>query len=344
MTRFRPSPVSRAQAAFNSAFAVAASAVDLAIAGRAARLVWAPRVTPFEPMVGLDLAFDGMAALLLLDSDPTASLLDLPITADELAVLPPSLQASLVTHAIDDLIHQVTARMGLSPEVRALLSAERIADAPLPSAPEAVGLGWRIDEEGRTWLHGALWLSAALARRVVDLMAGPPTPGRGVAVDRLRLPLRVELGRTGLTAGELGGLEPDDVVLVQEHRWDEGRVTVIVAANLRYAARVADGQLTVGAREETEPLSDDADDQTDEVALADLDDVTVSVAFDLGRLELAIGELRRVAEGYVFDLERPLDRAVALRVGGRLIGRGELVEIEGSLGVRVIEIFPRDHG
>ncbi|MEM7025391.1 MAG: FliM/FliN family flagellar motor switch protein, partial [Pseudomonadota bacterium] len=61
-----------------------------------------------------------------------------------------------------------------------------------------------------------------------------------------------------------------------------------------------------------------------------------------GKTELTIGELRGVAEGYSFNLHRPLDSAVALRVNGRLIGHGELVDIEGSLGVRVIEIFKTD--
>jgi type III secretion protein Q len=345
MTPLRPAAVTRTQAAFANALAAAGPAVALAVGGRSGTLLWEPRAAPFEPLVALDLTLDGMPALLLLDSDPVATLLELPLAAADLAQLPPGFQAALVAEAVADLLDRVASATGLAPDARALLPAAQIAQAALLSDPAAAELGWRIvGEDQQTWLRGAVRLSANLAQRITELAAGQPATGDGLAVDRLPLAARIELGRTALTTAELGGLEPGDVVLVERHRWGEAVVAIIISAGLRYAARVDDNQVTILAQEEAGPLNQDTDAPPADGALSDIEEVTVAVTFDLGQLELAIGELRRVREGYVLDLQRPLEGAVALRVNGRLIGRGELVDIEGSLGVRVIEIFPRDHG
>jgi type III secretion protein Q len=359
MTPLRPAAVSRTQASFINALAPVAGAVALSVAGRPGTLRWEPHAAPFEPLVALDLAVEGMPALLLLDCDPVATLLDLPLAAAEVAALPASLQASLVSEALADLIQQVSTQTGLAPEARALLPTAEIAAAPLLSDAGAVEVGWCIQgEDQRVWLRGLLHLSPNLAQRVIELAAAQPLVD-GLAVDGLPLAARLELGRTPLTAAELGGLEPQDVVLVRAHRWGEGLVAVTISGNLRYAARLADDALTFLAREAAalndegdqkandeadRKANDEADQKAPETGLSDIDQVTVSVTFDLGQLELAIGELRRVTEGYVLNLQRPLEGAVTLRVGGRLIGRGELVDIEGSLGVRVIEIFPRAQG
>jgi type III secretion protein Q len=345
MTPLRPAIVSRTQATLTNALAAAAAAVPLAVAGRPVTLLWEWRATPFEPLVALDLTVDGMPALIVLDSDPVTALVDLPLAAADLAQLPPSFQASLVTDAIADLIQQVAAETGLVPDAQALLTAGQLAAAPLFTDRDVAEIGWRIvGEDRQTWLRGTLRLSANLSRRLVELARDKPLAGGGLAVDGLPILARVELGRTSLSAAELGSLEPHDVVLIRRHRWDEGLVRITISADLRYAARVADSELTIVAWEEAAPLDEENDAQPTDHALPDVEAVTVPVTFDLGQVELTIGELRRVQEGYVVNLQRPLDGAVALRVNGRLIGRGELVDIEGSLGVRVIEIFPRLHG
>ena len=337
MTPLRPARISRAQAAFTNAVAGTA-AVDLAVAGRAGRLTFEPRAKAPAAAAALALTVDGMPALLLLDSDPIATLVDLPVAAADLAALPASFQAAVVTAALDDLIQQVSSGTGLAPDAGTLLAAEQVERAPLLADREAVELGfcWRMVGKGlRTSLRGRLRLSPSLGQRIVELVAGQPPAGDGIEVDRLPLVARIQLGTTGFSVAELAGLEPQDIVLVRQHRWDQSQVAVIIAPDLRYAARVEDGEMVVLAREETGTVSEDNDD----TPIADVEAVTVPIAFDLGRVELEIGELRRVAEGYVFNLQRPLDGAVTLRVNGRPIGRGELVEIEGSLGVRLTAIL-----
>lgn len=63
----------------------------------------------------------------------------------------------------------------------------------------------------------------------------------------------------------------------------------------------------------------------------------VLVEFELGRLELTLGELAGLQPGYVFPLPAFVEGAnVTLRTNGRAAGRGELVAVGDTLGVRLV--------
>jgi type III secretion protein Q len=52
--------------------------------------------------------------------------------------------------------------------------------------------------------------------------------------------------------------------------------------------------------------------------------------------EMTLAEAEQIAPGAVVDLHRDPREPVRLAVNGRVIGTGELVEIEGRLGVRIL--------
>jgi len=63
----------------------------------------------------------------------------------------------------------------------------------------------------------------------------------------------------------------------------------------------------------------------------------VLVEFELGRLELTVGELAGLQPGYVFPLPAFVEGAnVTIRANGRASGRGELVAVGDTLGVRLV--------
>ena len=68
-----------------------------------------------------------------------------------------------------------------------------------------------------------------------------------------------------------------------------------------------------------------------------LDEVDIPVRFSLGSVSLPLGDLASMQPGYVFVLDAPLDKPVAIEVNGTVIGRGELVSVDGQLGVRLKE-------
>jgi type III secretion protein Q len=71
---------------------------------------------------------------------------------------------------------------------------------------------------------------------------------------------------------------------------------------------------------------------------SDLDDLPVRLVFELGRVELSLGELERLAPGALVPLGRPLDEPLDIMANGRRLGRGTLVQIGDSLGVRIVSL------
>lgn len=63
----------------------------------------------------------------------------------------------------------------------------------------------------------------------------------------------------------------------------------------------------------------------------------VRVEFEIGRVELSLGELADLQPGYVFALPAQLEGAnVVIRANGRDSGRGEVVAVGDTLGVRLL--------
>lgn len=72
---------------------------------------------------------------------------------------------------------------------------------------------------------------------------------------------------------------------------------------------------------------------------AAFDDLPIKLVFELGRLDMPLGQLQEVGRGHVFQLDRPLGEAVEIHAGGRRIGQGEVVRIDDQIGVRVVRLF-----
>jgi type III secretion protein Q len=71
---------------------------------------------------------------------------------------------------------------------------------------------------------------------------------------------------------------------------------------------------------------------------SDMDDLPVRLVFEVGRVELSLGELQRLAPGAVVPLGRPPDEPLDIMANGRRLGRGALVQIGDSLGVRIVSV------
>jgi flagellar motor switch/type III secretory pathway protein FliN len=68
-----------------------------------------------------------------------------------------------------------------------------------------------------------------------------------------------------------------------------------------------------------------------------VDDVEVPIQFGLGHLSLPLREFKTIQPGFVFQLDGDAGNPVLIEVNGTLIGRGELVLVDGRPGVRFTE-------
>ena len=87
---------------------------------------------------------------------------------------------------------------------------------------------------------------------------------------------------------------------------------------------------------------------TPDVSAAPLDDEVETAAYfsgsplqlavELARVPVTADEVVALKVGQVIELQRSPGEPVELSVNGKVVARGELVEVEGQLGVRVLSL------
>jgi len=67
-------------------------------------------------------------------------------------------------------------------------------------------------------------------------------------------------------------------------------------------------------------------------------DLNVELVFELARLVVPVTELESRQPGYTFELNVPVDGLLPIRVNGKVVARGELVQVGERLAVTLREI------
>ncbi len=257
--------------------------------------------------------------------------------AIDLAALPGAavleLESAFVARVVDRFAGgdgQLPAALALTPmeesalELLVLLALDALGSASLPErllAPRLV----RAGAEPESPLVVALDLGAGPERGKGQLLL-PPAAVRalGAAVElsapAARLPLEGRLcqGSASLTAEELAELAPGDVVLTG----DDGRAALRFPGGLEIRGRVEEEVFHV------EELA------VDERTAA----FPITLAVELGRVPLTLGDLARLAPGSTLPLPIGRRGLVTLRTGERAVARGELCDVDGAIGVRILSL------
>jgi flagellar motor switch protein FliN len=66
--------------------------------------------------------------------------------------------------------------------------------------------------------------------------------------------------------------------------------------------------------------------------------VTVQLQAKLGRTELSVEDLLALRQGSILKLDSQLNDLVELRLNDAVVARGEIVAVDDSFGVRIVEI------
>jgi type III secretion protein Q len=199
------------------------------------------------------------------------------------------------------------------PEVDARLAPRLARGAPTPAAlpsPLAVDL---VVSAGAVRGRARLLLPPA----AVTALRAPPSLEAHLASFPLFASLRG--GTAPLTPTELAALEPGDVVLCDPP--PAGRHRLVFPGGLAALGRVDGATFTV---EETE---------MDELA-----GIPVTLEVELARVPLTLADLARLAPGATLPLHLDRRGLVTLRLGERALARGELVDVDGAVGVRVLSM------
>ncbi|MBX7114596.1 MAG: type III secretion system cytoplasmic ring protein SctQ [Myxococcaceae bacterium] len=178
--------------------------------------------------------------------------------------------------------------------------------------------------------------------------------------------LRVEIGQVEISARDIAAVREGDVVVVDAlscradkgengtarlkvGRGNAGHVEVEVALeNGHYQAKVTafswgdEVRPGSGAPGEGAPSSNgrptvsDASQGPEGVEL--LNDIPLQISVELARVSVTAEDVVALKVGQVIDLNRGAKEPMDLSVNGKVVARGELVEIEGNLGVRILSL------
>ena len=72
--------------------------------------------------------------------------------------------------------------------------------------------------------------------------------------------------------------------------------------------------------------------------LAPVQDIPLQVAIEVGRMRLRVRDLIRLSENSVIELKKPAGEPFDICINGMQVARGEVIVVEQSSGVRIIEI------
>jgi type III secretion protein Q len=269
------------------------------------------------------------------------------------------------------IVDRVLGGEGVAPPGPALLSATEQGVLAFVAARVLEGSGFALVDVVTTRDGLAAWLGEgacawwALGLRLGARVSGARlwAPSRtldGATAPPHALPdtlgdvgvrLRACVGRARLSAGEVAGLEVGDVILPDEllaergtegARWSEARLSARGGAIVVALGREGEGwcvRAVHGARgAEAATVVEDAMSDAEAVRTEELSEVPVELALELGRIELRVRELAALVPGRVISARIPVGREVELRAGDRVVARGELVDIDGELGVRLTDV------
>lgn len=197
---------------------------------------------------------------------------------------------------------------------------------------------------GHAWLH----LPSAVGR-----CPSPPTQ-RATGGRDLPTALHLEVGRSRLTAAQWRAVELDDVVLL-DNVWLEpaepaatitGEVRLrLPAGPPRWCGRLgSDGVVIIEAA--LAPRRTRMTEQADHQRPADpeelLEEIPAELSVELGRIPMTARQAVELRPGQPLKLGRQPGELVDLRIGPKLVARGELVQVEGELGVLLREVYTSD--
>lgn len=204
-----------------------------------------------------------------------------------------------------------------------------------------------VDVRGQRW-PVALQAPAPVMQHLMALWPIVPLPEAEVF---LRTSLR--MGSTPLSLRIVSSLSPGDVVLLESGnperatllienyahapaRWHEDKGWQLETA-IQYPLKKENPM----AKQEEEGRSEHSPDGLTDDVVSEMD-IPVTISFEMGHKTVTLAQLRDLGPGSVLELASPVSMPIGLYVGGRKIGQGELVDVEGTAGVRVKRIFGRE--
>lgn len=197
-------------------------------------------------------------------------------------------------------------------------------------------------DNGNIETHFECWLDdVGLGFFAVAIRDLEKFPVHSKFTDDLPIPLFFVAGRSSVACEEFLGVEKHDVILLDEcFVGIDGIIHINVGKACSFKAKIEGTTVEIIDGIKKNVMKDIVKDG-DEDELHDVNNLEVNIEFDLGAQTVALSELKMITPGYVFDLGRDIRKSVTIRANGKIIGTGELVDVEGFTGVSVLSFLDK---
>lgn len=235
----------------------------------------------------------------------------------------------------------------LSPQISALFGYVRLVDTDRPT-----GFGCRLSVSlGASRVVGYVWLAPdsllALCEAAPWCSIAAPLPAQ------FQLAVAVTLGRMRLTIAQVRGLHAGDVLVPELALFQAQGSGYVQVGRHRLRGAIDDENgtmcLTLSSIEDTSvddnfaahAYSEDAQDEpvVDIFGHEPFDELSMALNVRCGTLNLTLGELRNLGPGSVLGLTGYAPGLAGLYYGDRPIGQGQLVEVDGRLGLQLSRVL-----
>ncbi len=181
--------------------------------------------------------------------------------------------------------------------------------------------------------------------------------------EQLSLNTQLLIGSSILTSSELYSLETGDVVLFDQDIFgDENRVMATISDRLHLTLKLKKSDSESSEKEDILIVDKIPNQFKKDIEMSEessgkdkhkenkpnrryqegldqelnfIDEINVKLEFELGSVSLPISQVKALSPGYIFSLDKPIDKSVHIFSNGQLLGIGEIVNIEGTTGVRL---------
>lgn len=235
----------------------------------------------------------------------------------------------------------------LSPQVRTLLGYMRLLASERPA-----GFGCRLSVSlGDCRVVGYVWLSSESFLALCD--AGPWRTIAAPLPTLFALAIAVPLGRLQLPIVQVRGLRTGDVLVLEQAYFNAQGAGYVQVGTQRLQGRIDDDTgplcLTLTSIEDTSMdeefsaphYSEYEEDEpvVDVFGHEPFDELSMALNVRCGTLNLTLGELRNLAPGSVLGIAGYAPGMAGLYYGDRPIGQGQLVEVDGRLGLQLSRVM-----
>ena len=292
---------------------------------------------PKTTLVYLDVSVENTSVSIGLDEPLFAKIANSKLDFKVAEKLPKELLLAVMTNSTD----KIAADLSQALNIQVMLSDVSLKQ----SIPHELALKCKFsDGLGYGYLNATSML--------LDTVEKLPKKEKKNNIGTVPFFVGLSVGRSILPMSVVETLRTGDVVFIQEIV-DANKILVRITSEFVFYAEIYDNCVTVIQRaspmndQELPDLPDEYDDEdedeeevrsTKRSSELDLSSMKVELLFEVGQHKMTVSELQELRPGYIFELNRSIDKPVNIVANGKVIGICELVNVENRVGAKIIEL------